>query len=79
MYDANMAEAAGGATALDTLRADPSVSAQLLALEAQTAPQSFEFVAMLPIILLVLFGAIWLNDRLTKSKLATSEATGEIA
>jgi len=81
MYDANMAEAAGGAAALEALRANPAEAAQIVALEAQAAPQSFEFVAMLPIILLVLFGAIWLNDRRTKSKSsgALTEPTGESA
>lgn len=75
LYDASMAQAAGGTDALDALRADPLANAQLLELEAQAAPQAFEFVAMLPIVLLVLFGVIWLNDR---RKLSRTAIIGEV-
>jgi len=65
MYDTAMAETAGGADALATLRAAGSedAAAQLQAIEAEAAPQAFEFVAQLPIPLLVIFGAVWLLDR----------------
>ncbi len=70
MYDQAMAEAAGGASALSALRelATPESVARLSELEEQAAPQAFEFVASFPIILLVLFGAIWLNDKRKKQK-----------
>ncbi len=65
MYDTAMAENAGGAEALAALRADKTeaAAAQLQAIEAQSAPQAFEFVAQLPIPLLVIFGAIWWIER----------------
>jgi len=68
MYDESMANYAGGAEALGSLRESVGTgSAQAIAklseLEAQAAPEAFERVALLPIILLVLFGVIWLIDR----------------
>lgn len=69
MYDTAMAENAGGAEALAALRADETeaAAAQLQAIEAQSAPQAFEFVAQLPIPLLVIFGAIWWIERRRKA------------
>ncbi len=65
MYDAAMIEQAGGNEALNALRDSGTVEAasQLTAIEAQAAPAAFEFVAMLPVPLLVLFGVVWLFDR----------------
>lgn len=65
IYDSAMAERAGGTEQLASLRsaATPEAAEQLTAIEAQAAPQAFEFVAQLPLVLLVLFGAIWLYDR----------------
>ncbi len=76
IYDAAMAEQAGGATELAALRAaeTPEAAAQLAAIEAQAAPQAFEFVAQLPLILLVVFGAIWLYDRHARKPAVEAEA-----
>jgi len=65
MYDTAMVEQAGGADALAALRAQETEAAatQLQAIEAQAAPQAFEFVAQLPIPLLVIFGVIWWVER----------------
>lgn len=65
MYDDAMVAEAGGAEALARLReaGTDTAAQQLVAIEAQAAPQAFEFVAMLPIPLLLLFGAVWLFDR----------------
>ena len=65
IYDNAMTQSAGGAANLAELRAagTAEAAAQLSAIEAEAAPQAFEFVAQLPIVLLVLFGAIWLFDR----------------
>ncbi|MEO9969879.1 MAG: MFS transporter [Hyphomonadaceae bacterium] len=67
MYDRSMAEYAGGDAALETLRASGAAEA-LTELEAKAAPEAFEFVAMFPIVLLVLFGVIWIWDRVKASK-----------
>jgi MFS family permease len=56
MYDQSMAKYAGGAEALDALR-QSGAAEELTTLEIKAAPEAFEFVAMFPIILLVLFGA----------------------
>lgn len=65
IYDSAMAESAGGATELAALRAagTEDAASKLTAIEAEAAPQAFAFVAQLPIVLLLLFGAIWLYDR----------------
>jgi len=74
MYDTAMAEAAGGADTLALLRAadTETAAAQLQAIEAEAAPQAFEFVAQLPIPLLVIFGAIWLFERRHRSNSAST-------
>jgi len=63
-YDSAMAEAAGGSIALSSLReaGTDEAAAQLQVIEAQAAPQAFEFVAQFSIPLLVVFGAIFLFD-----------------
>jgi MFS family permease len=82
MYDQSMAKYAGGAEALDALR-QSGAAEELTTLEIKAAPEAFEFVAMFPIILLVLFGAIWLSDRRAKSKIQTAtgrtEPAGEVS
>lgn len=82
MYDAAMAGYAGGTTALSTLRdaaaaGNEQAIASLGNLEAQAAPEAFEQVALLPIPLLILFGAIWLFDRYRASQ--TSRSVGVAA
>ena len=65
IYDSSMAESARSSAELAGLRASgtPEAAERLTAIEAEAAPQAFEFVAQLPIALLVLFGAIWLYDK----------------
>lgn len=73
MYDQSMAEYAGGADALEALR-QSGATEQLTALEVRAAPEAFEFVATFPIVLLVLFGAIWVGDRIKRSRAAATQA-----
>src|SRR5213593_4598809 len=56
VYDKDKVEAAGGAAAFGALQAGPELE-RVLGLAAQA---SFRYVAVLPAILLVVFGAIWL-------------------
>lgn len=58
VYDAAKIELAGSATALAGLH-----GAALASVESGAAARSFEYVAVLPLILLVIFGAYWLFDR----------------
>lgn len=64
IYDSAMAVEAGGAERLADLRSagTPEAAEQLTAIEAEAAPQAFEFVAQLPIVLLVVFGVIWVLE-----------------
>lgn len=73
MYDNAMIKYAGGGEALTALRGDGSgeAQAQLLAIEAKAAPEAFIFVAKFPVILLILFGIIWLLD--CRKKIATPQ------
>ncbi len=77
IYDSSMIEAAGGADALGALRGagTPEAAEQLTLIEIQAAPQAFEFVAMLALPLLLLFGALWLMERGKKSKAEASTAS----
>jgi hypothetical protein len=59
VYDREKVEAAGGAAAFAALPPGPELE-RVLGLAAQA---SFRYVAVLPAILLVVFGAIWLYDR----------------
>jgi len=59
VYDTEKVEADGGAAAFGALQAGPELE-RVLGLAAQA---SFWYVAVLPAILLVVFGAIWLYDR----------------
>ena len=72
MYDSSMAEYAGGEEALASLR-QSGAAEELTALEIRAAPEAFEFVAMFPIVLLVLFGAIWFLDRMRNSKASAAQ------
>ena len=59
IYDAKKIEVAGGEAAFAALAAGPELE-RVLGIAAQT---SFRAVAILPAMLLVVFGAIWLYDR----------------
>jgi hypothetical protein len=59
IYDRTKIEAAGGEAAFDALPAGPELD-RVLGMAAQT---SFRAVAVLPAVLLVVFGALWLRDR----------------
>ena len=59
IYDAKKIEVAGGEAAFAALPAGPELE-RVLGIAAQT---SFRAVAILPAVLLVVFGAIWLFDR----------------
>jgi fucose permease len=59
VYDKEKVAAAGGAAAFAALQPGPELE-RVLGLAAQA---SFRYVAVLPAILLVVFGAIWLYDR----------------
>ncbi|TRW17322.1 MFS transporter [Glacieibacterium frigidum] len=58
IYDAAKIDLAGGADALAGLQ-----GAALAQVESDAAARSFEFVAVLPLILLVVFGVVWLMER----------------
>jgi MFS family permease len=58
VYDAAKAEIAGGAPTLATL-----TGPALARVESAAAARSFEFAALLPLALLIVFGAIWLIER----------------
>ena len=81
IYDSAMVESAGGASELAALRSasTPEAAGQLTAIEAEAAPQAFEFVAQLPIVLLVLFGAIWLYDRRKRMAASRLEAANDFS
>jgi fucose permease len=59
IYDAKKIEVAGGEAAFNALRPGAELE-RMLGIAAQT---SFRAVAILPALLVVVFGAIWLNDR----------------
>ena len=58
IFDSAKIEAAGGETAFAALTGDG-----LNAVLAQASTASFRVVAFMPAVLLLVFGAIWLNDR----------------
>jgi hypothetical protein len=59
IFDSKKVEVAGGDSAFKALQAGPELD-RVLGIAAQT---SFRDVAILPAILLIVFGAIWLYDR----------------
>jgi hypothetical protein len=60
IYDRTKIAAAGGEAAFNALPAGSEQLNSVLSIAAQT---SFRAVAVLPAILLAVFGAIWLRDR----------------
>jgi hypothetical protein len=58
IFDAKQVEVAGGTAALNALSPD-----KLEQVKGVAAQASFSAVAILPAILLLVFGAIWLYDR----------------
>jgi hypothetical protein len=60
IYDRTKIAAAGGEGAFNALASGSEELNRVLSIAAQT---SFRAVAVLPAILLVVFGAIWLRDR----------------
>jgi hypothetical protein len=68
IFDNGKIQAAGGPEAFNALSAqaatgDPSGIARLNEVLAIASQRSFKYVAVLPAILLVVFGAIWLYDK----------------
>ena len=59
IYDAKKIEVAGGEAAFGALPPGPELE-RILGIAAQT---SFRAVAVLPLVLLVVFGGIWVYDR----------------
>jgi hypothetical protein len=61
IYDRRKIEVAGGEAAFNALQPGPNLETIL----GQAAQASFRAVAILPAVLLIVFGAIWLYDRAT--------------
>jgi len=59
IYDRKKIEVAGGEALFNALQPGPTLD-RVLGIAAQT---SFRAVAILPAVLLIVFGAIWLYDR----------------
>jgi hypothetical protein len=59
IYDEAKLEAAGGEAAFGALQPGPELQRVL----AHAAEQSFQAIAIIPIILFVIFGAVWLFER----------------
>ena len=76
VYDTQKVEIAGGEAAFNALQPGPELDRVL----GTAAQMSFRVVAILPAILLIVFGAIWLYDRsrggYQPEKLSTRQATG---
>ena len=64
IYDRKKLEIAGGEAAFNALQPGPTLE-NILGIAAQA---SFRAVAILPAILLIVFGAIWLYDRASYGK-----------
>jgi len=72
-YDSAKLEAAGGTEAFAAMTdGSPEQINSLI----YAAEQSFQTVALLPIVLLVVFGGVWYNDR-RLAKLSAGSASGE--
>lgn len=63
IYDQAKIDAAGGAEALSALGEGPELTAVL----SEAATTSFQSVAVMPLVLLVVFGAIWFFERQAKT------------
>jgi hypothetical protein len=59
VFDVKKVEAAGGPAGFEALQPGPELD-RVLGIAAQA---SFRYVAILPGVLLIVFGAIWLYDR----------------
>jgi hypothetical protein len=64
IYDQAKLRAAGGEAAFAALAPDGSEMARVLAFAAQ---QSFRTLALFPVVLLVVFGGLWLADRRSRA------------
>jgi hypothetical protein len=64
IYDRRKIEVAGGEAAFNALPPGPTLETIL----GQAAQASFRAVAILPAVLLIVFGAIWLYDRASYGK-----------
>ena len=62
IYDAAKLEAAGGEEAFAALQPGPELSAAL----AYAAEQSFQAIAVVPVILFFIFGGLWLYERASR-------------
>jgi MFS family permease len=69
IYDRAKLEAAGGEEAFSALTQGPELSRAL----AFAAEKSFQTVAIIPIVLFVIFGALWLVERNLKRKLGDND------
>jgi hypothetical protein len=63
IFDTKKVQVAGGTEAFNLLQAGPELE-RVLGIAAQA---SFRAVAVLPALLLIVFGAIWLYDRKSKA------------
>jgi hypothetical protein len=74
IYDVAKAQYAGGAEAFAALQSgSPELSAAL----AFAAEKSFKAVAVIPVVLLVVFGVVWLIER--KKKLGDPDTTAQVS
>lgn len=72
IYDEAKLEAAGGADAFAALQQ----GAEMQRVVAYAAEQSFKAIAIIPLILFVIFGAVWYFEKRNKAR---SDAGGEVA
>ena len=73
IYDRAKLDAAGGEAAFATLQPGAELSRVL----AYAAEQSFQAIAVVPLILFVIFGAVWLAER--RSRALTRASSAEAA
>jgi hypothetical protein len=66
MYDKAKIDLAGGTEQLTALSPEA-----LIEIEGMATAQSFEAVAMIPLVLLVVFGGIWMHDRNSQQTVPT--------
>jgi fucose permease len=78
VYDTQKVEIAGGEAAFNALQAGPELDRVL----GTAAQASFRVVAIMPAVLLLVFGAIWLYDRsrggFQPEKISTRQAVGKL-
>lgn len=73
-YDNAKLEAAGGAEAFSALNPGEAAHTQVLVYAAE---QSFQTVALLPLLLLIIFGYVWYSDRKKSSSSQTASTVTE--